>query len=116
MNYLQPGLYPALRIKRCYIGGMRGTIYVVELEVVCSEVEEHAVGDTVFWLMRPSLFLADFLSSIMGLPFDDRLVDTARDVFQKETNPLVGRLVRCKVVERKTPRGFVFKQARWSPL
>lgn len=125
--YLRPGLYPALRITTCktrdpYRAGdpklahlIRHKLYVVEFEIIKSEVLEHKVGESVMWIMRASISLAGFLAEVLQIPFSEAMVDEASRVFEGD-DPLCGRFVRCEARERKAKSGRGFIYCKWVPI
>lgn len=117
--YIRPGLYPALRIKACKSlepdERRRYRIYVIEFEIVKSEVVEHEVGQSVSWLMSATVSLQGFLASVLQIPFAAVTFTNIYEVFETD-NPLQGLLLRCEAREQKTRMGCSFTHCKWTPI
>lgn len=116
--YVIPGLYPALRVMTCKNVDpvqSRHRIYVIDFEIVKSEVTEREVGSVLTWVTREGPSLQSFLADVLNKPFDDVSWADVCSVFRGD-DPLQGLLLRCEAVERVTKSRRCYTYCKWSPI
>lgn len=116
--YVLPGLYPALRVMTCRSAVpkvSRHKVYIVDFEIIKSEVVEREVGSVLTWVTRDGLSLQSFLADVLNKSFDEVSTPDLHHVFGDD-DPLKGRLLRCEATERITKSKHSYTCCKWSPI
>ena len=111
--YPVPGVYPVLDIKLVKVETTweDHEVFVVEFDILESEVEERAAGTEMSWVCNLTKHKSApgnakrFLQDATGINFDEMSEEEAEKEIDRlcgEDNPLCGTLVRLEAVNKKT--------------
>lgn len=133
-KYIAPGFVGTLKVTKTLAKESlkSGLAFIVEFNVLASNLEEHPIGSSVTWFQkmtdRTIAFPAikAFVAAVAGFhPGDKAGIDAEigqnmsallDDATENETNnALVGQTVKCGTFLTKTKKGFDFTAHKWAP-
>lgn len=96
-------------------------LFIVELDVLESKVEDRAPGSSMSWIVnlkhQPALGnIKGFLAAALGIP-EDKIDAKVADAAVSAENPFHGRLIKCEAIEIKTQKTKQdFTKCKWSEI
>lgn len=134
-KYISPGFVGRLKVRKTLAKDSvkSGLAFIVEFDVLESNLDEHPVGSSATWFQKmqdktvafPAI--KAFVAAVAGFHPGDKAGIEAEigpnmstlldDATENETsNALVGQEVKCETFSTKTKKGFDFTAHKWTPV